>query len=133
MSTKHTTFIHERLPVLIEDMISRLGIRFDKLREQVDQYRLAQVSKSAADAAIVEMGRRNVINWSELGKVVAEWDEPTHEEHAEDGNNVWRLFNAATEVMKPRNPDHPRLPHLAPKTIELHSICDQLAELPLAA
>ena len=133
MRTKQTTFIRGRLPRLIEDMIADLEVHFSRTVKQVDQYRLTQIPTSAADAAILEMGRQNIVNWSELGKVVKEWDEPSHEEHAEDGRSVWRLFNAATETMKLRNPEHPRLATLAPKTVKLHRICDELADLPVAA
>ena len=131
--TKSTTFVRGRLPTLIEDFVMRLGTYFDRARTQAHAYQATQVSYRVADSTIVEMGRQGIINWSELGKVVSEWDEPQHEEHVEGGRNIWRLFNAATETLKPRNPEHPRLPHLASKTVKLHRICDQLAELPLAA
>lgn len=133
MTTKQTTRIHQRLPVLLDDMVKRLGITFEHQVVQIDAYRTNRITDAAADAAILEMGRQGVINWGELGKVVNEWDEPSHDEHAEDGPTIWRLFNAATETLKPRNPDHPRLPLLAPKTAKLHRICDTLAGLPLAA
>lgn len=133
MSTKQTTHIHDRLPVLLDDMVRKLGITFTWQVKQFDAYHATAVSPDMADRAIMEIGRRGVVNWSELGKVVAEWDNPSHDEHAEGGANVWRLFNATTEVLRIRNPEHPRLPMLAPKTAELHRICDVLADLPVAA
>lgn len=127
LSTKQTTHIRGRLPTLVDDLMERLRVYFSRASAQVERYRATEISSSAADAAILQMGRSGVINWGELGKVVEQWESPAHEEHLEDGASVWRLFNAATETLKPRNPDHPRLPHLASKTIALHSICDKLA------
>jgi hypothetical protein len=133
MKTKQTTFVGARLPHLLADMVGDLMGRFEHQVDQLDAYRTTSISRDVADSAILEMGRRGVINWSELGKVVSEWDCPSHDEHAEDGDTVWRLFNAATEALKPRNPDHPRLPFLAEKTLKLHRICDRVAGVPLAA
>lgn len=127
MNTKQTSRVHDRLPAMIEQMLERLRVVFGRQNEQFDSYRTTQITPSAADAALLALGRENIINWSELGKVVAEYEHPTHPEHAEDGETVWRLFNAATEVLKPRNPEHPRLPTLPSKTIKLHRICDKLA------
>ena len=133
MNTKQTTEILSRLPTMIREMIEKLDGAFRHQVVQLDAYRTNQISHREADAAILEMGRQGVVNWGELGKVVQEWDAPSHEEHTEGGHNVWRLFNAATETLKLRNPTHPRLPNLAPKTIKLHAICDELAGLKRAA
>jgi hypothetical protein len=133
LHTKQTTNIHQRLPILLQDMVHQLGTTLQHQVKQFDAYRTTRISQSEANDAILELGRRNVVNWSELGKVVDEWDNPSHDEHAEDGDTVWRLFNAATETLKIRNPAHPRVPLLVPKTTTLHRICDQLSELPLAA
>lgn len=133
LSTKHTTYIHQRLPIMLEEMVARLKMWCARQYEQLDAYRSTQIDDSAADAAILAMGRQGIINWGELGKVVHEWDQPSHDEHAEDGPTVWRLFNAATANMKLRNPDHPRVTRTMGDGVKLHRICDKLAELPLAA
>lgn len=127
MHTKQTTNLHLRLPMLLDDMVTDLGKGFQQQIQQYDTYKLTQMTQSVADQAILEMGRRGIINWSELGKVTQEWDTPSHDEFAEDGLSVWRLFNAATETMKLRNPAHPRLPTLAPKSVALHELCDLIA------
>ncbi len=133
LHTRQTTHISDRIVVMLDDMVGKLFDLYSRQLKQYDAYRLQHVSDTVANSAILEMGRQDVVNFSELGKVVAEWDNPTHEEHAEDGNSVWRLFNAATETMKLRNAAHPRLPQLPEKTMKLHRICDELAELPFAA
>jgi hypothetical protein len=127
VSTKHTTYIMDRLPDLIAETVKKLKVVYEHQDDQFDKYRLKQISENEADAAMMEMGRTNVIPWKDMGRMVKEWDEPTHMEHAEDGGSVWRLFNAATEVLKIRNPQHPRLPLLAERTVKLHGICDELA------
>ena len=133
MNTKQTTEILSRLPLMIREMIEKLDGAFRHQVVQLDAYRANQITQREADAAILEIGRQGIVNWGELGKVVEEWDTPSHEEHAEGGHNVWRLFNAATETLKLRNPTHPRLMNLAPKTVRLHAICDELAGLQRAA
>ena len=133
LKTKQTTNVHQRLPVLIQDMVLQLGATLQHQVKQFETYRRTQINDGRANDAMIELGRRKVVNWSEMGKVVDEWDFPSHDEHAEDGDSVWRLFNAVTETLKIRNPAHPRLPALAPKTAILHRICDQLSGLPVAA
>lgn len=126
MHTKQTTNLHLRLPMLLDEMVATLGLRFESQVKQFESYRGTQITDGLASQALVHMARNGVINWSELGKVDEQWRDPAHAEHAEDGASVWRLFNAATQVMKIRNKEHPRLPQLAPKTQVLHDICDEL-------
>ena len=133
MTTKQTTFLRDRLPALIEDMVSKLALSFRSQTERLESYRMAQISDRTADAAILQLAREGVTNWSNLGRVVREWDEPSHPEHAEDGKSVWRLFNATTEALKIRNEERPTVWTLPERTTKLHRICDELADLPLAA
>ena len=53
---------------------------------------------------ILEALRRKVITASSVPQVVKEWDTPSHDEFAER-RNVWRLFNAVTEVAKQYKPE----------------------------
>jgi len=123
--TRHTTNIDERLPVLIHAAVERIAPMAEYQNDCFECYKDKYLKPIEADAAITEIIRRGIINPSEVGKLINHWDEPPHEEFEEP--NVYRLFNAATEVLKPRNPDHPRLPYLAPKTQALHQVCNELA------
>ena len=126
LRTKQTTFFPQRLPHLLEQMVGELRISYSRQVVQLDSYRQTRINRMQADSAIVSLGRLNVVNWSELGKVVAEYERPSHEEHAEGGQTVWRLFNAVTETMKLRNEHHPRLAANLSKGAKLHRVCDRL-------
>ena len=112
VKSKQTLNLEHRLPVLMEHWVRELAERFGYMGKMVDAYRSTKITDETAAHAIIEMARRNIVNWGELGKVTEEWYSPAHEEHAEGGKNVYRLWNAATENLKPRNPEHPRLPNL---------------------
>lgn len=127
MSTKQTTNLHLRLPALMDDMVRELGRFYSLLLKQVDSYKLTVLDGRTADAAITQMVREDIVSTRQLSKLITEWDEPSHPEHAEDGASVWRLFNACTETLKSDNPMHPALPNLAGKTTKLHALCDRLA------
>ena len=109
-NTVHTLNLKDRLQVLLDGLMGDLMERFLSRYESMKNYRRTRISDETASHAIIEMARRDIVNWSELGKVTEEWYSPSHEEHAEDGNTVWRLQNAATEAMRIRNAGHPRMP-----------------------
>jgi hypothetical protein len=100
-STRQTTNIWQRLPSLVERALDTLPQLAQRNEQRFDQYRLTQINPRQGDAALVELHRRGALSSAQLGRAIAEWDEPTHEEHAEDGHSIWRLFNASTEALKP--------------------------------
>jgi hypothetical protein len=71
---------------------------------ELDQSQRFEAYKNATlrtpEQVMVDLLRAKVIGPALLGNLVKEWDTPAHEEHAEFGNSAWRMFNAATEVMK---------------------------------
>ncbi len=130
LRTRQTTNIHDRLPAMIDGIIRNVSGWSTRVAEQFEAYKGAMLTARAADALLTGMVRRGIIMPSEMGKLIKEWDEPSHECFAEEPN-VWRAFNAATEVLKPRNPETPRLATLAPKTVNLHNLCDEFAGIDL--
>lgn len=73
------------------------------------------------------MVRRDILNPSQLGKAIAEWDTPSHAEHAEQGFSIWRLQQAVTEAIKPSNPDRNAIPATWNRTIKLTGFLDEVA------
>lgn len=124
MATRQTTHVMDRLPNLVLDVVRGLSGWSERLADQYDAYKRQTLTPSQADALLTGMVRRGVVMPSEMGRLIDEWDEPSHEEFAE-GATVWRAFNAATETLKPRNPETPRIAMLAPKTAALHALCDE--------
>lgn len=100
-ATKQTTNILARLPGLIRDAVSRIPQLAQEQEVIFDRYKNTELKPRWGDAALVEIHRRGGLTAPQLGRAIQEWDTPTYEEHAEGGHNVWRLFNAATEALKP--------------------------------
>ena len=103
IKTKQTTFIRERMPTLIDGAVSRIPNMIEQQHLKFDSYKHTTLTARQGDAAITELVRLGAVLPQQVGKVIREWDEPSHVEHAEDGMSVWRLNNAVTEAMKPTN------------------------------
>jgi hypothetical protein len=128
LSTKHTTNIMDRLPAMIHNIVGHMGDASERQAAQFESYKECMLTSRQADAAMLDLLRRRVVNSQQLPRLIHEWDEPSHEEFEESGPSVWRLFNGVTEVLKPRTPEsNSTLPTLGPKTIALHAKCDELA------
>jgi hypothetical protein len=100
-STRQTLNVWDRLPGLVESALQRLPQLAERNERRFDRYRMFEIKPRHGDAALVELRRRGAFSTAQLGRAIQEWDEPTHEEHAEDGHTLWRLFNASTEALKP--------------------------------
>jgi hypothetical protein len=129
MQTKQTTHIRDRLPRLVGQAVQQVGglERAQDLR--FETYRETPLHKRHGDAAIIELVRRQAINPSQVGRVVAEWDTPSHEEHlhAAKGRTVWTLHNAVTEALKP--PADSGRPNVLPtqaRTIAMTKFLDEV-------
>lgn len=122
-SRKHTVHIMRDLPDLIGKAVNQTNLFRQNQEARFEHYQEFRIrSRQQADHIIVEMLRREVINTSRVQKVVNEWDEPSHEH---GGRTAWRMFNAATEALKPANKGVP-LHDLPPRTIRLQDLMDSV-------
>ena len=101
MQTKQTTNIAERLPMLIQEAIHVIPEMADRQEARYDAYRNKSLTAQEGDTALVSMYRQGGLGVSNLTRAIAEWHEPSHLEHAEQGYSAWRLLNACTESLKP--------------------------------
>ena len=101
LSTKQTINAPGRISALIDNALQKLPEVANRNGERFDRYRMMPLRPRHGDAALVELHRRHALTSAQLSRAITEWDTPSHEEHAEDGHTVWRLFNAATEALKP--------------------------------
>lgn len=124
IARKHTTNIYRDLPMLTHTAISKLTSRRVDQDKRIDAYKLTRLSPKGADHLIISLLRARVITTQQVVKVVTEWDNPSHPEFAEDGNTVWRLFNATTETLKGS------LTRLPRATQTLHGVMDNMCRLP---
>ena len=76
-------------------------------------------------AILIEAVRMGVLNPSDIGKAIKEWDEPSRAEHAADGKTVWTVWNAITEAIKPANTDRPHVLSAWQRTVPLTQYLDR--------
>lgn len=131
---KHTTNIMRDLPILVGTAIGKLGTSWTSQDVRIEAYKNTELSKGDAADLLLDALSQDVINTRQILPAFQEWRKPRHEEFAEN-KNVWRLFNAVTEVLKPaegRNSKGHYLFELPARTQRLHAICDAACGLELA-
>lgn len=100
LSTKQTTHIWDRLPELVYQATGHIPQLAAREEERVHAMQHFEMKPRWGDAALVEIHRRGALTASQLGKAIREWDQPTYEEHSENGHTAWRLEQAVTEAAK---------------------------------
>jgi hypothetical protein len=122
VARKHTVHILDDLPALVDGAVEKIRTLHVRQDERFAAYKAGVLEKQVADAMMVEMLRQRIITATQLPRVLREWEEPSHEEFREGGMTGWRMFNAVTEVLKPKS--HNQLNSLADKTQKLHHLLD---------
>lgn len=122
--TKQTTHVDARIEGLLRDAVAQVPGMAEKQQGQFDRYRDMQIAKRVGDAMLIEMVRRKILVPSQLGRALAEWDAPSHGEHAEQGYSMWRLHNAVTEALKPSDPTRNVVPQTWQRTTEMTKLLD---------
>lgn len=131
---RHTTNIMRDLPALVGTAIGRLGESWTSQNKRIDAYKGTELSKGDAAYMLMDALEQDVINTRQIIPAIQEWKKPSHEEFAQD-RNVWRFFNAITEVLKPREGSNKKghyLFDLPAKTSRLHAICDAASGIDLS-
>lgn len=124
IARKHTRYIMRDLPRFTHRAITKMyGMRANQDR-QFEAYKTRELNDDRARALMVEGVKRGVFGCTALPKILNEWENPSHDEFSE--SNVWRFFNAVTEVAKTWSPGQ-----LVQKTQLLHTLCN--AEVGIAA
>ena len=105
IKTKQTLDIDSRIRGLLFDAIHEVPEMVGRQDNRFDHYKTTKIGQVIGNSMITDMVRQGVLNASQVGKALEEWDNPSHGEHAEDGFTLWRLHNACTEALKPTNPN----------------------------
>lgn len=129
IATKQTLNIGSRLPGMLRAAVARIPAYAEHQQQRFDLYRNHELKPRIGDAALVEMVRRGVLNPSQVGKAIEEWDSPSHAEHAENGYSVWRLQQAVTEAIKPANRERNAIPATWNRTIAMTQFLDDIVGL----
>lgn len=118
VSRKHTKYIMRDLPKLVDSAISHTTLMKENQEARYDSYMETRLTSRQADHVICDMIRRNAIQSSRAGAVLNEWDTPSEDQGP---NTAWRLFNAATRVLKAD-----KLHNIPPRTVALHGLMDEV-------
>ena len=129
INTKQTTNIGDRIYGMLRDAVSQVAPLAALQDKRFELYHDFEMKPRTGDAALVEMVRLGVLNPSQVGKAIQEWDTPSHEEHAVDGFTVWRLQQAVTEAIKPSNPERPHVMAAWDRTTKMTQFLDKLVQL----
>lgn len=97
--TKQTLNIERRLPSMIAEAIDTLPRRVEQRKDTFEKLKHQQVSTRYGDAKLVDIFRAGGLSGNELPRAINEWYDPSFD-HGEDFT-LWRLFNAATQALKP--------------------------------
>ena len=127
--TRQTTNISSRIPTLLRDAVSKLPRLAEHQQLRFDAYRNTAMTPRQGDAMIIELVRKGVVMPSQTGRVIGEWDNPSHAEHAEQGHSIWRMHNAVTEALKPTNADRFAIPALWERTTKMTRFFDECVGL----
>ena len=124
--TRQTLNVMDRLPPMIDEAIAKIPNMAKENVARFDGYRSTRMTESEGNNALVYMHRKNILSANQLSTALNEWIEPTYEAHNEDGATLWRLFNAATESIKP-NEGQGNMVTLQERSRKISDFTDQLA------
>lgn len=121
---KHTAGMLRDLTWMISETVSTLPRRFAAQSETFEVYKQRGLSDKDAHDLSIRFWDAGALGALEIARLIKEWREPRHPEFAQAPKTVWRLFNAATEIIKG---DLWRLPA---RTRAIHTILDELCGIP---
>jgi hypothetical protein len=118
---KHTPGMLRDLSWMISETVSSLPVRFASQSHTFKAYKRQEFGDMEAHDIAIRLWDAGALGALEIPRLIKEWREPRHPEFAQS-KSAWRLFNAATEVIKG---DLWRLPA---RTRVLHTILDEACE-----
>jgi len=99
---KHTTGMN--LGFEIRNALGRAVNQFRNTRAVVDGLRDKRMGVAEVDHNFVEVGRRGILSWSQVGKAVKEYENPSHPEFNEFKGRAWGVYQAVNHIVKARSP-----------------------------
>jgi hypothetical protein len=102
----------------LSEAVGQIPTLFTQQSRSFNAYHKTQLADQLAQDLIGRFFDRGALNLVEVPKVWQEWQAPRHTEFAESPKTAWRLFNAATEILKG---DLWALPE---KTFAIHEVLD---------
>jgi hypothetical protein len=115
---KHTANLLRDLAWIISETVAKLPVLFTAQSETFEAYRRMKLEDREAHDLVIRFHDEGGLNASDIVPVLREWRAPRYPQFAEGGKTAWRLFNAATEIIKG---DLWRLPA---RTQAIHEVLD---------
>jgi hypothetical protein len=116
IKSKHTRFIHDRLPRLVADGVAGLVQHRHVQAKRIECYKELEVrSQAHLHDLVLRAYRAQAIPATAIPKVIEEFEEPRHPEFRDW--TAWSLFNGFTEVLK-------EFGDLQKRTQRLHGVFD---------
>jgi hypothetical protein len=120
---KHTAKMLRDLSWMISETVSTLPVRFAAQAATFEAYRNKELGDRDVHDLAIRFWDAGALGTLEIPRLIKEWREPKHAVFAQTPKTAWRLFNAATEVIKG---DLWRLPA---RTRSIHDILDNACGL----
>lgn len=117
IARKHTAHILRDLPSLVSRAVGGLVQMRHAQDLRFSAYKATDLSEAQANDLIVRTYDAGIVPITKIPDLINEWRKPRHDEFAQS-RNVWRLFNAATEISKGS------LSQLPKRTMALHGLLD---------
>lgn len=98
---RHTKHIMRDLPHKVGAALAKLPLYAEAVSKRIGQMQHVMIESEEQVSHVVRLAaQQDVLPWSQMGKVVAAWEQPAHDVFAV--RNAWSLYNAFTEVCKDR-------------------------------
>jgi hypothetical protein len=128
---RHTTNILRDLPMLVARACGELAAKWDSQGKRIEAYKQTELTRGDAASIVIDAMCQNVFPKTRIDEIWNEWRTPRHPEFQD--RNVWSLFNAVTENLKPRAESKGHsLWDLPSRTTRLHAICDSVCGISFA-
>jgi hypothetical protein len=125
LARKHTRFIRNDLPGLVQKAVGLLGAHREKQDLRIAAYKQHELQDIETNNILINALDADIIGATQLPKVLAEWRNPLHEDFKP--RTAWSLFNAFTEIAK----GNVNLAY--GRTQKLHGLMDSVCNIVTAA
>ena len=127
MHRKQTKNILTDLPLMVDTAIGQLSARWNDQNRRIETYKRTEIGNRDAAYLLMEMAG-DVFPAQRLPEIYNEFKTPRHTEFGKE--NLWAMFNAVTEFLKPRKDSKASgLWTMPARTGRLHKMCDDFAGL----
>jgi len=102
---RHTANILQKLPTMVSRGVQFALSSMSLQEKRYQDYISTPIKDSIAENIIIQLWRVGAIPAASIAKIVAENENPTHQEFISNGKRtLWTLQNSCTEILRPSSP-----------------------------